>query len=631
MKFARFVWKTLVAIKDGLVLLLLLLFFWGLYAVLTMRPSAADVRNGALYLPIDGPIVEEKTQIDPWSLLTSRGDVSHEFAARDLVRAISAAASDDRIKAVVIDLSEFGGARQVSLEEVGAAMDKVRAAKKPVLVYDVLYQDGSALLGAHASEAWVDPMGGVEIAGPGGSQLYYKDLLDKLKVNAHVFRVGTYKSAVEPYFRNDASPAAKEELNATYGALWQDWQDDYRKARPRADIDTPVKHPLEWLAAAGGNAAKAAVGSGLVDRIGDRVAFGQRVAQIAGKDSGSGLGDFRATSLDDYLADKTLPTAGKAIAVVTVAGEIVDGEAGPGKAGGDRIAGLIDDANANGDYAALVVRVDSPGGSVMASEKIRAAIARMRNKGLPVVVSMGNLAASGGYWVTTPGQMVFAEPSTITGSIGVFGVVPTFEHALPQVGIHADPFRLTPLGGQPDLFGGLTPQASALIQGQIEQIYARFLGLVARARHKSPAEVDKIAQGRVWDGGTARQLGLVDRFGGLGDALAYAAQAAGIKDGKWHPVYLGSGEDTVQSLLERMTSSSSGDGQPAGDMVALAAQRQAGIAAQLGRDLSFLLSGTGAQAYCLECAGIGPAPRASVDAANRDKGWLALLATKLAL
>lgn len=627
MKFARFVWKTLVAIKDGLVLLLLLLFFWGLYAVLTMRPSAADVRSGALYLPIDGPVVEEKTRIDPFALLTSRGDVQHEYAARDLVRAISAAASDDRIKAVAIDLSKFGGARQVSLEEIGAAMDKVRAAKKPVLVYDVLYQDGSGLLAAHASEAWVDPMGGVELAGPGGSQLYYKDLLDKLKVNAHVFRVGTYKSAVEPYFLNAASPAAREELTATYGALWQEWQDNYRKARPRADIDTPVKDPVKWIADAGGNAAKAAVGSGLVDRIGDRIAFGQRVAEIAGKDSGSGLGEFRANSLDDYLADKPLPTGGKAIAVVTVAGEIVDGDAGPGKAGGDRIADLIDEANAKGDYAALVVRVDSPGGSVMASEKIRAAIARMRAKGLPVVVSMGNLAASGGYWVTTPAQTVFAEPSTITGSIGVFGVVPTLENALPQIGVHADSFRTTPLSGQPDIVGGLTPQASAIIQGQIEQIYARFLGLVAKARHKTPDEVDKIAQGRVWDGGTARQLGLVDRFGGLPEALAYAAQAAGIKDGKWHPVYLGSGQDTVQSLLERMTSDSSSDGQPAGDLVSLSAQQQAGLAARLHHDLSFLLSGAGAQAYCLECAGLGPAPRADA----QDKGWLALLLAKLAL
>ena len=245
MKFARFVWKTLVAIKDGLVLLFMLLFFWGLYAVLTMRPSAGTVRDGALYLPIDGPVVEEKAEIDPLSLITSRGQVPHEFATRDLVRAISDAATDSRIKAVVIDLDKFGGARQVAIEDIGAAMDKVRAAKKPVLVYATLYGDGSALLAAHASEAWVDPMGGVSLSGPGGTQLYYKGLIDKLKVNAHVFRVGTYKSAVEPYMRNDASPAAKEELNAVYGALWQNWQDDYRKARPKADLETPVKQPVQ--------------------------------------------------------------------------------------------------------------------------------------------------------------------------------------------------------------------------------------------------------------------------------------------------------------------------------------------------------------------------------------------------
>lgn len=636
MKFARFVWKTLVAIKDGLALLLLLLFFWALYAVLTLRPGAGQVRDGALYLPIDGPIVEEKAKIDPVSLLTSRGNVQQQYAARDLVRAISAAATDSRIKAVVIDLEKFGGARQVSIEEVAAAMDKVRAAKKPVLVYATLYGDNGALLAAHASEAWVDPMGGVEIAGPGGSQLYYKGLIDKLKVNAHVFRVGTYKSAVEPYMRSDASPAAKEELGAVYGALWQNWQDDIRKVRPKADLDGPLKDPVKWLAAANGNAAKAAVSAGLVDRIGDRVAFGQRVAEIAGKDSGSGLGDFRSTSLDAYLADQSQPGDGKPIAVVTIAGEIVDGDAGPGTAGGDRIAKLIDDANASGDYSALVVRVDSPGGSVMASERIRAAIARMRNKGLPVVVSMGSLAASGGYWVTTPAQIVFAEPSTITGSIGVFGVIPTFENALPQIGVHADGFRTTPLSGQPDVVGGLTEQASALIQGQIEQVYARFIGIVAKARHKTPAEVDRIGQGRIWDGGTARQIGLVDRFGGLPDALAYAAQAAGLRNGGWHPVYLGSGDNTVQTLLERMTRDSSDDSGGAADLVALSARRQSALMAQLGHDLSFLTSGAGAQAYCLECAAIGPAPDvasarapAGAGAGDEGRGWFALLLAKL--
>lgn len=625
MKFARSVWKILVAIKDGLVLLLLLLFFGGLYALLTLRPAPASVQPGALYIALDGPVVEERARVRPSQLLSGGGPMK-AVQERDLVRGIEAAAADERIKAVVLDLDGFGGGSQVAMTRIGEAMDKVRAVKKPVLVRAGLYTDDGVQLAAHASEAWVDPLGGALVAGPGGTNLYFKALLDRLKIKAHVFKVGTYKSAVEPYTRENASPESKEALGAVYAALWEAWQADVKKARPKADIKLVTGDPVKWVAASGGDAAKAAVAAGLVDRIGDKFAFEARVAEIVGKnDAGPDEVVFKGTALAAYLKDRAPSSEGKAIAVVTVAGEIVDGDAGPGTAGGDRIADLVDKAAASGDYAALVVRVDSPGGSVTGAERIRAAIARMKAKKLPVAVSMAGLAASGGYWVSTPADRVFAEPATITGSIGIFAIIPSFEEALGRIGIGTDGVRTTPLSGQPDVLGGFSPTAEAVIQQQIDSGYARFVGLVAAARHKSPADIDRIAQGRIWDGGTARQIGLVDEFGGIDAALAWAGKAAGAK--AWHPVYLGEEDDTFGTLLSQLADSESeaGSARMAGgqDFAGLAAQRQGALAAQLAGDLARLLGGTGAQVYCLECAGMKPAaPSAPAIPAST---WLGLL------
>lgn len=626
MSFARSVWKILVAIKDGLVLLLLLLFFWALYALLTMRPAPGMVHDGALYIALDGPVVEEKAKLEPTALLLSGQAPRREYQERDLTRAIEQAAGDSRIKAVVLDLEDFGGGRQVSLSRIGAAMDKVRAAKKPVLVRSVLYTDDGVQLAAHASEAWVDPIGGAAVSGPGGTALYYKALLDRLKVKAHVFKVGTYKSAVEPFLRDDSSPEAKQALTAVYGALWQNWQDEVKKARPRANIALVTTDTVKWLAAANGDAAQAAVNAGLVDKVGDKVAFGKRVAQIVGADTSGPEGAFRSTKLGPYLADRAAPAAGKAIAVVTVAGDIVDGKAGPGAAGGDRIADLIDKAAASGNYSALVVRVDSPGGSVLAAERIRAAIERMKARGaggkpLPVAVSMGNIAASGGYWVSTPADRIFAEPGTITGSIGIFAVIPSFEAALSNWGISTDGVRTTPLSGQPDILGGLTPQMEAVIQTEIEANYRRFLSLVAQSRHKTPEQIDAIAQGRIWDGGTARQLGLVDQFGGIDEALAWAAKQAGAA--QWHAEYLGAGVDPFSALFEQAAGTESGQDEGAArDLAGRIAMTSSSLAGRMAADLERLLGGQGAQAYCLECAGLGPRP---VPDASARQGWMALL------
>ncbi len=627
MIFARKVWRLLVAIKDGLALLLLLGFFLLLYAALTARPSAGSVREGALLLQLDGSIVEEPERVDPIQQLLADETPSAQYRARDLARAIRVAATDERIKAVVLDLSRFTGGGLVSVQEVAAAMDTARAAKKPVLVYATAYADDAVMLAAHASEVWVDPMGGAFVLGPGGNNLYFGRLLEKLKVTAHVFRVGTYKSAVEPFTRNEQSPEAKQAAQALYGALWEEWKADVAKARPKANIALVTTQPAAWLAASGGDMAKAAQAAGLVDRIGTRADFGKRVAKIAGDDAAdSRPGAFAHTSLRTWLAANKPKTPGKAIGVVTVAGDIVDGEAGPGTAGGERIAKLLD-AALDKDFAALVVRVDSPGGTITASEEIRQAILRHRAKGIPIVVSMANLAASGGYWVSTPASRIFAEPATITGSIGVFAVIPTFENSLAELGVSADGVQTTPISGEPDFAGGLSPEISAMLQTGVEGSYARFLDLVAKSRGKTPAQIDTVAQGRVWDGGTARQLGLVDQLGGLGDALAYAAKAAKLKDGEWHASYLGADSDPYASMLEMLIRDD--DGAPpaqARDFAALVGERQIALVATALADAKRLVGARGAQAYCLECPSGSP-PRLETD----DLGLLAILARAVGL
>lgn len=624
MLFARKVWHLLVAIKDGLVLLFMLLFFLALFAALGARPSGDRVRDGALLVALDGAVVEEPASAAPLAMLAGGSAPLKQYRARDIARSIRLAATDSRIKAVVLDLSRFTGGGLVHMEEIGAAMDAVRAAGKPVLVYGLAYLDDGVMLAAHASEAWVHPMGAALVMGPGGKMPYYGDLLKRLGVTVHVYKVGTFKDFVEPYEGNSASSASLEARRALYAAIWEDWKADIRKARPKANIALATGDPAAWLKANGGDGARAAVAAGLVDKVGDDVAFGERVKALVGDDPGSDApGSFAANTPSAVLAAHPESSSGKAVAVVTVAGEIVDGKAGPGTAGGDRIAALIDKANAD-DAPALVLRVDSPGGSALASETIRLALERFKAKGRPVVVSMANYAASGGYWVSTPGTRIFAEPGTVTGSIGIFALLPSFEKALSSYGVTSDGVRTTPLSGQPDPIGGFTPAAEAMLQGSVENGYARFVGLVARSRGKSAEAIEKIAEGRVWDGGTARQNGLVDQFGSLDDALAYAAKAARLDS--WHAEFYGSPRESMFERLAGLLGGGSDDGAAAIDPVAAIALRQElGLARGL-EGLARLGRVEGMQAYCLDCVVMGAAP-----AQGHRADWLArLLGAELA-
>ncbi|GGB20312.1 protease 4 [Sphingomonas metalli] len=616
-RIVRAVWKLLVAIKDGLALVLLLLFFGLLFAALNARPGTKTIGEGALLLDLDGPIVEQPEEPAAFAALSGQPR-AQQYRLRDVVRAIDAARTDARVKVVVLDLDRFGGGYPAALGEVADALARVRQSGKPVLAYATAYTDGAYRLAAAASEIWVDPMGGTLFGGPGGTQLYYKGLIDKLGVNAHVYRVGRYKSFVEPYTRADQSPDARAASQALYGTLLAQWSEGVKRLRPKAQVAAFLTQPQQAVLATQGDVAQANLNAGLVDKLGSRGAFEQRVAQIAGSESGKPIGSYRTIRYDQWVAANPLPTAGDAIGVLTVAGDIVDGEGGPGTAAGDTIAKAMLKGLAEKNLKAVVVRVDSPGGSALASERIRLAVLEAKKRGLPVVVSMGGLAASGGYWVSTSGDAIFAEPATITGSIGIFGILPTFENTLAKIGVTTDGVRTTPLTGQPDITGGTNPVLDSILQAGIEHGYRQFIARVAAARRMTPARVDAIGQGRVWDGGTAHQLGLVDSFGTLSDAIADAARRAKLDPAKVHAEYLEKEPGWAAKLAESLASRDDDSAAPSGDAFArIAADRRAIVARALG-DVARLTAGGSVQARCLECGGLGPSASSAQDARLLD-------------
>ena len=600
MKFVRAIWKLLVGIKDALVLLLMLLFFGTLYGVLSARP--APVREGVLNLNLNGSVVEQPSRRE-WSEVAGTAR-PQEYRLRDLVAALDKAKNDSRVKVVALDLDGFTGGGATAVADLSDAVRQVRQAGKPVIAYGVGYTNSSYALASAASEIWLNPLGGVLVTGPGGSGLYYKGLLDKLGVTANVYRVGTYKAAVEPFIRNDMSPAAKENALALDQARLESWKQEIKQARPKANLDLFLGNMNGAIAAAGGDMAKAAVQAGLVDRIGDRRQFEARLAQLGGG-AGSNGNAFKEVKLASYVADVVPRRPSGPIGVVTIAGMIVDGKAGPGTAGGDTIAGQIEDGIRTKGIKALVVRVDSPGGSVLASERIRQALLEAKARRIPVVISMGSVAASGGYWVSTPGDFIYAEPSTITGSIGVFAVLPSFQGTLQKLGLGVDGVKTSPLAGEPDLLKGPSPEASQLLQTGVNSMYGRFLGVVAAARHKTPQQVDQIAQGRVWDGGTAHQLGLIDGFGGLSDAIAKAAQLAKLGDERGVR-YLEPQPTFRDQLIAMIANSGSDTAAPADAFSVLAGQPQQQLASALF-EVRSILNGPSIQARCIECPPTAPA------------------------
>ncbi|MCW8127029.1 signal peptide peptidase SppA [Microbulbifer halophilus] len=458
-----------------------------------------------------------------------------ETRVKDLVDAIDNAARDQRISSLVLELDQMVGANLSKLEEIGAAVQRFKATDKPVYAVGDNYTQAQYFLASHADTVYLNPMGSVLLTGFGAYRNYFKSALDKLKVNFHVFRVGDYKDFIEPYTRDDMSPASRENNQRWLHQLWGEYTEQVTGLRnlPPGAIDAFIADLPQRLAAHDGSWAETAQANELVDKLASRrVAVSELQEKIGAADDER---DYKSIDALDYLRNQKLtqiPSPGEEtpkIGLISASGAIVDGEAPAGQIGSETLGELIVDAREK-EVDALVLRIDSGGGSAFASEAIRQELLATREAGIPVVISMGSVAASGGYWIATGGDRIWASPSTITGSIGVFGAFPTFEDSLEHIGIYNDGVGTTELAGSMRLDRPLPEAAANILQQGVEHTYARFLRIVAEARGSTPDEVHKIAQGQVWTGRAAQKLGLVDELGNLDDAVAGAARLAELED-----------------------------------------------------------------------------------------------------
>src|SRR6187399_1627322 len=542
------IWRGLDGLRKFLHLVVLLTIFGFVVGALrTSIPHIAD--KSALVIEPKGEIVEQLSgsPVDQ-ALARVQGDAREETLLWDLVDALKAAKKDARISAVVLDLDSMTAGGQPTLAELTAAIKDFRSSGKKVVAHATSYMQESYYVAAAADEIYLDPMGLVAIDGYERYRTYYKNLLDKLGVEVNLFRVGAYKSAAEVYIRSDMSPEDREESLAYLNALWFNYRKAVAAARglPPTDISDYVNHPVPAMLAAKGDSAKVALDAKLVTGLKSSLDVERRMVELVGGDSKkteekveadkSDAGEsYNSTSLEDYLrvvqAEKRARSGGKdKIGVIIAAGEILDGSQPPGTVGGETAAMLIRQARENDDIKAIVLRVDSPGGSVFASEQIYREVRAAQEAGKTVVVSMGDLAASGGYYIASSADEIWAHPATITGSIGIFGAIPTFQNTLNKIGVSVDGVGTTKLSGQLRLDRPLGEDAKVLLQSFIERGYEEFLGHVAEGRKKTRDEVHAIAQGRVWIGTDAKKNGLVDQLGLFDQAVKSAAARAGIKD-----------------------------------------------------------------------------------------------------
>jgi protease-4 len=489
--------------------------------------------KGALYLAPGGFLVDQKTYTDPLEKLLSQG-MESETLVRDIIEALDAAASDSRITHLLLDTDYMAGAGLSKLEEISSALVRFKQSGKPIIAVADDYGQQQYYLAAHADEILLNPLGSVLITGFASYRSYYKEALDKLRVKMHIFRVGDFKSAVEPYMGNSMSTGVKEERRAMIDELWQFYSSQIENLRglPTGAINDYTNNLHTKLRSANGDSAMLAQQQGLVDQVASRTQMLKYLNEVIPTTDG----EFNSINLKGYLShvrrEQLISAAAKEhrIALVVAKGTIMDGEQPEGSVGGDTLAGIFADLRKDENVKAVVLRVDSPGGSAFASEVIRDAMAATRAEGVPIVVSMGSVAASGGYWIATEADRVLALSTTITGSIGVYGIVPTVERSMEALGIYSDGVSTADISGIMQLDRAMTPQAEMVFQAGVDNIYTQFLALVAEARNSTPAEVHEIAQGRVWTGEQALELGLVDQLGDLNEAVKVAAELANLAD-----------------------------------------------------------------------------------------------------
>jgi protease-4 len=530
-RFFGGVWRV-VDVSRRVVLNVLFLLILAIVVVALIKTGPAPIaEKTALVLRIDGTIGEQKTgTLRSTALDQVRGEALQKVQLRDVLAVLEAAATDDRITSLVIVLDELRPTGFSTLREVAAAIDRFKASGKKVVAWGSGYDQRQYYVAAHADEVYLHPLGMVYIAGFGNLHNYYKDALDKLGVTVNAIRVGTFKSAVEPFIANEPSEAAIEADKLLYGGLWQTYVDAVEKARKLAPgaIARGIDEAPQRLAAAGGDAAKMALTEKLVDGLKTRDELRALMIERGAKDDDENT--FRQVAFDDYLAHVKPKLLGDAVGVVVAEGEIVDGQAPAGTVGGLSTANLIRKARDNKDIKAIILRVDSPGGSVLGSELVRRELEVTRAAGKPVVVSMGNVAASGGYWISTASDEIFADAATITGSIGVFALLPSADKTFAKLGIHPAGVGTTWRFNADDPRLPLDPRLAELVQKYVDHTYVDFTTKVAAARKTTPDKIDAVAQGRVWTGTQAKERGLVDTIGMFGDAIRSAAKRANLGD-----------------------------------------------------------------------------------------------------
>ncbi|HET9694163.1 MAG TPA: signal peptide peptidase SppA [Steroidobacteraceae bacterium] len=530
-RLLHWIWVGLDGLRKILHLLLLLLIF-ALIGALFSRPIPLVPAQAALVVAPQGPLVEQFTG-DPVERAIAdavrQGPV--ETRLRDVVDAITAAKNDKRISALYLDLGGLDGGGTAKLQEVARAIEHFRKSGKPVIAFGEYYDQPQYYVAAHADEIYLDPQGIAYIDGFANYGLFVKDALDKLSIDWNVFRVGQYKSAVEMFTRNDMSPAEREESLVWLDSIWSTWKAEVAKARgiEPAALQAYADNAPAALRAAGGDLARVALDAGLVTELKGRYEVEDRLAEITGEDED--LHSYKGIDYESYLANvqstKALSSkSANKIAVIVASGEIVPGEQAPGTIGSDTLAAQLREARFDDDVKAVVLRIDSPGGSTFASEVIRREIEELRADGKAVVASMSTLAASGGYYIAMDADRIVASPATLTGSIGIFAMFPTFQRSLERLGVHVDGVGTTALSGEFSPVRPMSEGTRELLQQSIDHEYQRFIGLVAKSRKKDVAAVDAVAQGRVWSGADAKRLGLVDQLGGYEDAIKLAARLA---------------------------------------------------------------------------------------------------------
>ncbi|EGF0835196.1 signal peptide peptidase SppA [Salmonella enterica] len=557
--FFKWTWRVLNLVREmvlNLFFIFLVLVGVGIWMQIGNGSNSEQTARGALLLDISGVIVDKPSSNHRLGalgrqLFGASSDRLQENSLFDIVNAIRQAKDDRNITGIVLDLKNFTGADQPSMRYIGKALREFRDSGKPVFAVGENYSQGQYYLASFANKIWLSPQGQVDLHGFATNGLYYKTLLDKLKVSTHVFRVGTYKSAVEPFIRDDMSPAAREADSRWIGELWQNYLHTVsanRQISPQ-QLFPGAQAIIDGLTSVGGDTAKYALDHKLVDALASSADVEKALTKQFGWSKTEN--NYRAISYYDYSL-KTPADTGGTIAVIFANGAIMDGEETPGNVGGDTTASQIRDARLDPKVKAIVLRVNSPGGSVNASEVIRAELAAARAAGKPVVVSMGGMAASGGYWISTPANYIVASPSTLTGSIGIFGVINTVENSLSSIGVHSDGVSTSPLADI-SMTKALSPEVQQMMQLSIEYGYKRFITLVADARKRTPEQIDKIAQGHVWTGEDAKANGLVDSLGDFDDAVAKAAELAKLK--QWHLDYYQDEPTVLDMVMDSMTGS----------------------------------------------------------------------------